>query len=77
MELFGHLKTKEINLAIITETKKKHKDLKDIEDYIMIYNGAAQYQRTVCGIAIFINRKWKRKLDSYRWLNERIITLRI
>ena len=68
MEFLRHFKTKKINIAVITETKKELKGTKDIKDYTMIYSGVEQHKRATCIVAIFIDNKWKRKSDSYMWI---------
>ena len=59
------MKTKKINAEIITETKKKLIITKDIENYILIYRGVEQYQKSTYEVAIFMNSKWKLKINSY------------
>lgn len=45
-----------INMAVMTETKKKLKDSKELNDFIMIYNGEST-KRAQYGIAILIDNK--------------------
>ena len=76
LELEEELSKKGINIATITETKKKTKGTKDMNKYTMIYSGVEQECRAKCGVAILIDRKWKNKLESYTYINERIVTAR-
>lgn len=66
-----------IDLAIITETKKKFKGSKELNKYDMIYSGVPQGKRASAGVAILINKFWKNKIHSYTFINERILTIRI
>ncbi len=59
-----------------TETKKKLKGTQELEEYIMIHSGVPQNIRAKAGVAIIINKKWKSRIDSYAFINERIVTLR-
>jgi endonuclease/exonuclease/phosphatase family metal-dependent hydrolase len=73
MELNNELKEQKINIAVITETKKKLKGTKDMGDYTMIYCGVDQKVRASAGVAILCDRKWKTKIKSYNYINERIV----
>ena len=68
------LEEMKIDVALITETKKKLRGTVDLSKYTMIYSGVTQNARA--GVAILMNMKWKDKIHSYEWLNERITTVR-
>lgn len=76
-ELVQELKKKNINLAIITETKKKLQGTKEVGEYIMIYSGVKQQQRAAAGVAILVDKKWKTKIQDYTIINERILQIRL
>lgn len=42
----------------------------------MVYSGVPQCRRACSGVAILANNKWKNKITSYTYVNERIITTR-
>ena len=42
----------------------------------MIYSGVDQHKRASSGIAILIDQKWKSKIESYTYINDRIISVR-
>jgi hypothetical protein len=46
-ELVEEIKTKGINVAVISETKKKLKGTKMISNYSMLYSGVSQETRAV------------------------------
>lgn len=62
---------------MITETKKKLKMTKDIDDIVMIYNRVPQNKRVVCRVAILLDKKWKKIIVNYTFVNIRIITVRL
>lgn len=70
----NELNRKNIDIAVITETKKKLKGTKELKDFVMIYSGVPQNKRACCGVAILVNNKWKNKIISYSFINERIVT---
>ena len=70
------LKERNIDIALVTETKKKLKGTIDLNDYTMIYSGVEQNERARAGVAVLVNEQWKDKISSYDWLNERIMTCR-
>jgi len=61
-----------IDIAIITETKKKNKG-----NYVMIYCGVPANQWASSGAAIAIRKDWKHKIQNYTWISDRIIETRI
>lgn len=71
------LKRQNIDIAILPETKKKLKGSKDLEDYILLYSGVPMEKRAASGIAIMLHNKFRRKIDSYNWISDRIINVRI
>ena len=76
-ELLNRLRERSINMAVITEIKKKLKGTRDIDDFVMIYSGVSQNNRAVCGVAVLLDKKSKRKIVSYTFVSERIIILRL
>ena len=76
-ELIKTLEERKINIAIISETKKKLKGTKEIDDWIMIYSGVTQSKRAQAGVAIYIDKRWKHRIISYNYINERLLTLRL
>ena len=75
-QLEKELKDRNIDIALITETKKKMKGTTDLNSYTMIYSGVSQEERAQAGVAILINKKWKNRINGYEWHNERILTCR-
>ncbi|XP_054708323.1 uncharacterized protein LOC129218133 [Uloborus diversus] len=76
-ELINRLKKRSINIAVITETKKKLKGTQDIDDFVMLYSGVPQNKRAACGVAILLDKTWKNKIVNYTFVNERMIIVRL
>ena len=76
-ELARIFKDMNINLAIVTETKKKLRGSKYVENYAMFYSGVSQKQRAAKGVAIFIDKKWESRIKEVQYVSERIITLKL
>ena len=53
--------------------KKKNKRSEDIGNYIMIYSGVPANQWASSGVAIWIRKGWKHKIQDYTWTADRII----
>jgi exonuclease III len=65
-----------VDIAVIRETKKKLKGLQELDDYILLYSGVPTNKGAAAGIAIVIKAKFKRRIHSYVFVNERILQLR-
>jgi len=76
-ELQRELLKRKIDIAIITETKKKSKGSEDISNYLMIYCGVPTNQWASSGVAIAIRKDWKYKMLDYTWISDRLIETRI
>jgi len=76
-ELQTKLLKRKIDIAIITETKKKNKGFEDIGSYVMIYCGVPDNQWASSGAAISNRKDWKHKIQDYNWISGRIIETRI
>jgi len=61
---------------VIPETKKKLKTSQELGDYILLYSGVPTNKRAAAGIAIMIKAKFKKRIHSYVFVNERILQLR-
>jgi hypothetical protein len=61
---------------VTPETKKKLKGSQDLKDYILLYSGVPTNKRAPAGRAIMFKPKFKKKIHSYMFINERILQLR-
>ena len=70
------LKKANVDIEVIPETKKKLKGSQELDDYILLYSGVPTNKRAAAGIAIMIKAKFKNRMHSYVFVNERILQLR-
>lgn len=75
-ELERELKARNVNIAVISETKKKGRGTKDLYDYSLIYSGVDTSKRACSGVALLIDSKWKNKLLHYTYHSDRILEAR-
>jgi len=61
-QLQTELLKRKIDIAIITETKKKNKGSEDIGNYIMIYCRVPANQWASYGVAIAVRKDWKQDI---------------
>ena len=47
-----------------------------MEDYVLLYSGILTNKREAAGIAIMIKAKFKKRIHSYMFVNERILQLK-
>jgi len=71
-----NLKKANVDIAVIPETKKKLKGSQELDDYLLLYSGVPTNKRAAAGIAIMIKAKFKKRIHSYVFVNERILQLR-
>ena len=76
-ELQNELKKMNIDIGIITETKKKLKGTKEYKDYLLLYSGVPQNKRASSGVAVFLKKSLQNRIHSYNFVNDRIINIRI
>jgi len=74
--LHKELKTAKVDIAVISETKKKLKGSLELEDYILFYSGVPTNKRAAAGIATMIKAKFKKRIHSYMFVNVIILQLR-
>jgi len=71
-----NLKKINVDIAVIPETKKKLKGTQELDDHILLYSGVPTNKRAATGIALMIKAKFKKRIHSYVFVNERIVQLR-
>lgn len=76
-ELVLELEIQNIDVTVVTETKKKGKGTMEIGESILIYSGVEKDQRAQSGVGILIKKSLKKQIISYSYINDRIITLKM
>ena len=67
------IKKANVDIAVIPETKKKLMGSQELDDYILLYSGAPTNKRAAACIATMIKDKFKKRIHSYVFVNERIL----
>lgn len=76
-ELEKELMRGNVDIALISETKKKLQGSKELDNYILFYSGVPQEKRAAAGTAILILKKYRNRIHSYTIINERLLSIRI
>jgi exonuclease III len=50
------LKNRKIDIAVISETKKKSKGTKELENYVIIYSGVPREEWAPSGVVILVRK---------------------
>jgi hypothetical protein len=66
-----------IDIASITETKKKGSGSEIIGNYLHFYSGVPEEIGAKGGVSLLIHRKWKHNITNWQCIDERIITMNI
>jgi exonuclease III len=66
-----------IEIASITETKKKGSGSEIVGNYLHFYSGIPKDNRAKRGVALLIHKKWKHVITNWQCTDERIITMNI
>lgn len=74
-EVFKEMFDRKIDIAILSETKKKGAGCEKTKYYTHYYSGVDKSERAKCGISIIITRKLEKKVKCWEQINERIIKL--
>lgn len=74
MQVFDKL-VKYLDIAVLTETKKKVRGVEEIGNYIHIYSGVEKEKRAKCGVSAAIYKKLKNYILGWEEVDERIVTV--
>lgn len=75
VEVFEKLSRWDVEIAVLSETKKKGQGIEEVKDYIHIFSGVNKEVRAKRGVSIAISRKYKNSIKSWTCVNENILTL--
>lgn len=76
-EVFQELRKMNIDIAILTEVKKKGSGTEEINEYLHIYSGVPKDQRARCGVSIVLKKKFKNMIKSWDTVDERLIWINL
>lgn len=75
VQVFRELHSYNIDIAVLTETKKKGQGNKYIDDYIYFWSGVEKTKRAKSGVIIAIKKKLETSITSWNPVNDRILTV--
>lgn len=76
-EVFDQLDKFQIDIATLTETKKKGKGNEQYGSYVHFYSGVPKHERAKSGVSIVVHKKLKRFIKTWEEISERIMQLEI
>lgn len=76
-EVFHELNKMNIDICVLTETKKKGKGNENIGEYIHFYSGVRKDARAKRGVSIAVHKDMKRSIKSWEEIDEQIMTIEI
>ena len=76
-EVFQELRKMNIDIAVLTEVKKKGSGTEEINEYLHIYSGVPKDQRARCGVSIVLKKKFKNMIKSWDTVDERLIWINL
>lgn len=74
-EVFKTLADFNIDIAVLSETKKKGNGNEFRDNYIHFYSGVDKDKRARAGISIALNKKFQKDVRNWSAINERLITM--
>lgn len=74
-EVFKEMNDRMVDIAILSETKKKGAGCERSKYYTHYFSGVDKSERAKCGISIIIRRKLEKRVKCWEHINERIIKL--
>lgn len=72
-EVIDEFKRMNIDIMVISETKKKGSGIEDIDGVFHCWSGVRKEERAKAGVGVLIKNKWRKSIKSWEPINERII----
>ena len=77
VEIISQVEKYDIDIITLSETKRKGCGNEEIREYLHIWSGVEKHQRALSGISILIKNKFKRLIQEYEYVSDRIVTVTI
>ena len=74
-EIIREISIKQMDVVVLTETKKKGTGSETVGNYIHLFSGVKKYERAKRGVSVLINKKWKGSIKNWEAVDERILKL--
>ena len=76
-EVISEIQKLGVDVAVLTETKKKGHGSENYGDYDLFYSGVAKDQRAQQGVAILLRRSLRKFVGTWEAVNQRIIKMNL
>ncbi|XP_072377962.1 uncharacterized protein [Diabrotica undecimpunctata] len=76
-EVIHELKNANMDIVVLTETKKKGTGTETVNNYTHIFSGIPKHQRAKRGVSVMIHKKFKHKITDFETIDENIIRVNI
>lgn len=72
-EVIAEIRRLQMDIVVLTETKRKGTGTEQLENYVHIYSGVDKANRAKAGVSLLISKKFAKNIKDWSTLNERII----
>ncbi|XP_072398398.1 uncharacterized protein [Diabrotica undecimpunctata] len=76
-EVIHELKNANMDIVVLTETKKKGTGTETVNNYTHIFSGIPKHQRAKRGVSVMVHKKFKHKITDFETIDENIIRVNI
>ena len=77
IEVVSELRNKGVDLAVLTETKKKGQGSQSFKDYDLFYSGVSKDQRARQGVAILVRKRLRKCISTWEAIDQRMIRMNL
>lgn len=76
-EVLEEFKNMNVDILVVTETKKKGNGTEEIGGALHIWSGVKKEQRAKAGVGILVKKKFRKNIKTWEPVNERVIRVEI
>ncbi|XP_050506239.1 craniofacial development protein 2-like [Diabrotica virgifera virgifera] len=76
-EITEEIKKLDMDIVVLTETKKKGIGIEKVNNYVHIFSGVSKHERAKRGVSVLIHKKHKHKITDFEAIDENIIRVNI
>lgn len=74
-EITSEIKKYKLDIAVLSETKRKGRGYEDEDEYVHFWSGVDKNERARAGISVLIKKQLKNYILNYSYISERILTV--
>jgi exonuclease III len=76
-EVFEQLEHMNIDIGVLSETKKKGQGNENVANYIHFYSGVNKEKRAKAGVSRVVHKRLKNSFKSWENINERLMQIQV